>query len=123
MARVKNKDTDIEKKLRKRLWALGYRYKLNSKLVGKPDIVFLKQKIAIFCDGDFWHGRYFDKEKSKYKEFWINKIKRNIDRDERVNETLRNQGWIVLRFWKKEINREVDECVNKVINQIDKSHI
>jgi len=118
MSRVKNKDTNIELILRKRLWSLGFRYRVNYKLFGKPDIIFPKYKLAIFCDGDFWHGRNFKLEKISYKQFWKTKISKNMERDKIVNITLSGKGWVVLRFWKKEITKNTDGCIKEI-----KSHI
>lgn len=114
MAKVKNKDTDIELILRKKLWASGLRYKVNYKIFGKPDIVFPKEKVAVFCDGDFWHGRHYKKEKKNYKKFWLDKIATNIKRDKDVNNKLKREGWKVLRFWKTEILRNSDKCIETI---------
>ena len=84
MKAIKSKDTCIEKILRKALWSKGYRYRKNySKLPRKPDIVFVREKIAVFCDSEFWHGKDWDRENCKIKsnrEYWIKKIERNIQR-------------------------------------------
>lgn len=114
MSKVKNKDTDIELILRKRLWASGYRYRANYKTFGSPDIAFPGKKIAVFCDGDFWHGRNYWEEKSRYKKFWRDKIITNIKRDRKVNKRLRKEGWIILRFWKTEILKNPEQCVKKI---------
>ncbi len=117
MAKVKSKDTNIEVIVRKLLWSSGYRYRINYKIFGKPDIVFPKQKIAIFCDGDFWHGKNYRKEKKVYKEFWKDKILTNIKRDKKVNRTLRKNNWKVVRFWKTDILKNPDKCL-KIIKKI-----
>lgn len=118
MQAVKNKDSQIELKLRSALWQKGYRYRKNySKLEGKPDIVLLKYKIAIFCDSEFWHGYNWQIRKNDIKsnkDFWIKKIEGNIQRDKNVNEILKAQGWKVLRFWGNEIKKNLDECVSKI---------
>lgn len=122
MSHIKNKDSKIECVLRKALWNRGYRYRKNySKLPGKPDIVLPKYRIAIFCDSEFFHGKDFDQlkvqlSKSKNPDFWINKIQKNIERDEDVNMILRSQNWTVIRFWGKDIIKMTDECV-KVIEE------
>lgn len=122
MSNIKNKDTSIELKLRKALWEKGYRYRKNyNKLLGKPDIVLTKYRIAIFCDSEFFHGKDWEKlklqlEKGKNSEFWINKISKNIERDEKIEKELEFMGWTVIRFWGKDINKNVDECV-KVIEE------
>ena len=104
--------------LRKKLWGKGYRYRKNyNKIVGKPDNVFPKYKIAIFCDSTFWHGYNWEEKKKRLdtnKEYWIKKIERNMERDKRVNEELTSQGWIVLRFWETDIKKNLDECVAKI---------
>ena len=124
MSNIKNKDTSIELKLRKALWKKGYRYRKNyNKLPGKPDIVLTKYRIAIFCDSEFFHGKDWEKlklqlEKGKNSEFWINKISKNIERDEKIEKELNFMGWTVLRFWGKDINKNVDECVKAVEEKI-----
>lgn len=122
MRAIKNKDSKIEIKLREALWNKGARYRKNyKKIVGCPDIAFPSKKIAIFCDSEFWHGFDWDNKKNKIKsnrDFWIPKIERNIQRDKEVNRALKNEGWIVLRFWGKEIKKNLDHCVNKIINVI-----
>ncbi len=117
MKNIKSKDTSIEVALRKALWKKGYRYRKNySALPGKPDIAITKYKVAIFCDGEFFHGK--DREKlEQYKvsssngEYWYRKIKRNIQRDSENNADIHGAGWTVLRFWGKDIQEHVDECV------------
>ncbi len=120
MSRIKGKDTSIEIKLRKELWAKGIRYRKNCKDVpGKPDICFKSKKIAVFCDSEYWHGKYLMEGKYIPKtntEFWVDKIQSNIDRDKRVNQELKEKGWIVLRFWGEEINNEIEKCATKIIN-------
>lgn len=120
MSRVKNKNTDIELTLRRKLWNLGYRYKVNYKIFGRPDIAFPSKKIAIFCDGDFWHGKNFKAEKVKYKKFWQEKILKNIKRDEEVGERLESEGWTVLRFWKSEILENPDKCILEITRALAK---
>ncbi len=118
MRQIKNKDSKIEILLRKELWRRGLRYRKNVKsVVGKPDIVFLRKKIAVFCDSEFWHGHNWEDRKKDIKshqEFWIPKIERNIDRDNEVNYTLINDGWTILRFWGKDIKRNTVLCADKI---------
>lgn len=122
MKNIKSKDTSIELKLRKELWNRGYRYRKNyDKLPGKPDIVLLKYKIAIFCDSEFFHGKDWEilkpqLEKGKNADFWINKISKNQKRDDNINKKLQYMGWTVIRFWGKEIMKKTDECI-KVIEE------
>ena len=116
MQAVKNKDSQIELLLRKELWSRGIRYRKNStKIFGKPDIVFIGKKIAIFCDSEFWHGYNWEERKNDFKshqEFWIPKIERNIERDKEVNMKLASEGWIVLRFWGNEIKKNTAQCAD-----------
>jgi DNA mismatch endonuclease, patch repair protein len=118
MQAVKNRDSLIELKLRKLLWEKGYRYRKNyKKLEGKPDIVLTKYKLAIFCDSEFWHGYDWKNKKKEIKsnkEFWIKKIESNIARDLEVNKILEAQGWKVLRFWGKEIEKNINSCVSQI---------
>lgn len=122
MQHIRSKDTKIELILRKELWKRGYRYRKHyDKLPGKPDIALTKYKIAIFCDGEFFHGKDWEilrprLEKSTNSEFWINKISRNRDRDEEINKQLLFLGWTVIRFWGKDIQKRTDECI-KVIEE------
>lgn len=116
MQHCKCKGSDIEVILMKELWSRGLRYRKNVKSIfGKPDIVFFKKKIAIFCDSEFWHGYNWAERKNDIKsnkEFWISKIERNMERDQEVTEHLRNDGWIVIRFWGKEIKNNTSACAD-----------
>lgn len=122
MRAIRSKDTSIELMLRKELWRRGLRYRVNCKDVyGKPDILFVKAKVAIFCDGDFWHGKNYNENtfaRSDNSEFWNNKIIRNMERDRIVDETLASQGYIVIRFWESEINKNLDDCCEFVLSKI-----
>lgn len=127
MQQVKNKDSEIELMLRKELWSRGLRYRKNvTKIVGKPDIVFIGKKVAVFCDGEFWHGYNWEERKEDIKtrrEFWIPKIERNIQRDIEVNKQLTEDGWIVLRFWGCDIKKNCSECADKIEKVLgDKGH-
>ena len=122
MKHIKSKDTSIELILRKALWKKGYRYRKNYEaLPGKPDIAITKYKIAIFCDGEFFHGKDRDKlenypKNSNNGEYWYKKITRNIQRDKENNIDIHGAGWTVLRFWGRDIKNHLDECV-KVIEE------
>jgi DNA mismatch endonuclease (patch repair protein) len=118
MSHIKSNNTSIEVLLRKALWHEGIRYRKNLKaLPGTPDIAITKYKIAIFCDGEFWHGKNWDKKKNAIKtnsDFWIAKIERNIMRDNKNEKKLTNMGWVVLRFWGDDINKRLGDCVNEI---------
>lgn len=123
MQRVKNKDSEIELSLRKALWSMGLRYRKNLKSVfGHPDIAFIGKKIAVFCDSEFWHGYDWERRKNDFKvrqDFWIPKIERNMERDHEVNEKLASEGWIVIRFWGKEIKSDVNACAEKIKKAVE----
>ena len=116
MQAIRNKDSDIELLLRRELWKRGIRYRKNVKSVlGHPDIAFIGKRVAFFCDSEFWHGYDWENRKNDIhtrREFWIPKIERNIQRDIEVTEGLQNEGWIVLRFWGKDIKKNVSECAD-----------
>ena len=116
MQQVKNKDSKIEVLLRKELWSRGLRYRKNvNRIYGKPDIVFIGKKIAVFCDSEFWHGYNWEERKKDFKshqEFWIPKIERNMERDAEVTAKLESKGWTVIRFWGNEIKKNTAQCAD-----------
>lgn len=118
MSKIKNKDSKIEIILRKELWRRGLRYRKNvNNIIGKPDIVFIGKKVAVFCDSEFWHGYNWNEKKQDFKsnkKFWIPKIERNMQRDVEVTAMLSEAGWIVLRFWGKEIIKKTAECADLI---------
>ena len=107
MSKVKTKRNKPETLLAKALWHKGYRYYLNNrKLIGTPDITITKFNIAIFIDGEFWHGKYikeFESRNHNNKEYWLEKIHENIKHDSYVTKKLQQDGWNVVRFWSKDI--------------------
>ena len=123
MQAVKNKGSKIERMLAKELWQRGHRYRLNvSNVIGKPDICFKGLKIAVFCDSEFWHGKDWEKKKKEHKsnvEFWHKKILRNMDRDKEVNDHLLKNGGKILRFWGKDIEKDLITCIVKIEEAID----
>ncbi|WNY22738.1 Very short patch repair protein [Methanimicrococcus hongohii] len=127
MQAVKNKGSEIERILQDALISKGYSFTTNDKSVfGKPDIVFHEEKIAVFCDSEYWHGWNWEVKKNEIKsnrEFWIPKIERNMERDIEVNEYLESEGWIVLRFWGKDIKKNTDECILRIESKIDTCRI
>lgn len=120
MQRIHSKDTSIEVLLRKSLWHKGYRYRKNyKKLPGSPDIALTKQKVAIFCDSEFFHGKDWEVkkpklEKSNNPDFWIGKIERNMKRDHENDQKLQFLGWTVIHFWGGEIKKNLDECIRVI---------
>ena len=119
MRAIRSKDTKIEVLLRKALWHQGIRYRKNYKICGcRVDIAITKHKLAIFCDGDFWHGKPSKYSIQTHQQFWSEKIRRNQERDLENTIALRDAGWRVLRFWESEINEELDNCLAIIRNTI-----
>ena len=118
MSHVKLKGGEAENILAKELWRRGYRYRKNDKkLPGSPDIAIQKYKVAVFVDGEFWHGYEWERKKEKIKRnkaYWTEKIEENIRRDNRVNQELIALGWTPVRFWSKEIIRDVAGCADDI---------
>ena len=123
MQAIKSKDTAIELALRKALWHKGIRYRKNCKtLIGKPDIAITKYKIAVFCDSEYWHGCDWENRNQRIKsnrEYWIPKIERNMARDKEVTAALEHDGWTVLRFWERQIRKQLDDCVEEVLKAVE----
>jgi DNA mismatch endonuclease (patch repair protein) len=119
MARVGRKDTRPELRLRKALWARGLRYRLGVRLPGSPDIVFIGPQVAVFVDGCFWHGcpDHYRSPKTN-TEFWDEKIRRNRDRDARVDCQLHQAGWAVVRVWSHEIHSNLDVAVGRILDAL-----
>ena len=126
MQAIKSKDTKDEILLAKALWHRGQRYRKNNKTVyGKPDLTFKKYKVAIFIDSEYFHGKDWDVEKHRIKtnrNFWWAKIEGNMKRDKSVNEHLINSKWKVLRFWSKEIRKNLANCISLIEQQLKNSN-
>lgn len=118
MKALSHKKSKAESVLAKALWHRGYRYRLNYKqLPGTPDIAITKYKIAIFVDGEFWHGKDFEKNKLKLKNnktYWIEKIGENIQRDIKNDRLLRQMDWIPIHFWSKEVTDYTELCIKEI---------
>ena len=123
MSHVKTKRNSAEIMIAKSLWHRGYRYRLNYKaLPGSPDIALAKYRIAIFIDGEFWHGKDFEQRKTKLKnnkDYWIEKIQENIDRDLKNDKLLRQMDWYPIHFWSNDVIKYCNQCVEEVICLID----
>ena len=122
MSKIRGKNTKPELAFRKALYAAGYRYRIDyKKLIGKPDIVLKKYRTVIFIDGEYWHGRNWEERKPKIKtnrDFWVAKFERNIQRDKEVNAELKRLGYTVFRFWESEVKKELEFCIEKVIQHL-----
>jgi len=125
MSRIRGKNTKVEllfrKSLSSEIYPKGYRYRLHyGKIPGSPDVVFVKRKIAIFIDGDFWHGRGYGKKGGARlrKKFWRDKIETNIRRDRRVNRELRKLDWTVFRFWETDVRKNPEKSIRNVLENL-----
>jgi DNA mismatch endonuclease, patch repair protein len=117
MSAIRSRDNRTEVALRKSLHALGLRYRLHSSSVfGRPDLIFSREKVAVFVDGDYWHARLLREKgplavkeqiRGANQEYWLGKFARRMERDDRVTDTLQAQGWIVLRYWESEVKRNI----------------
>jgi DNA mismatch endonuclease (patch repair protein) len=127
MKAIKSKGTEIEELLENALKSKGITYTKNNKeIFGSPDFTLTGNKIAIFCDSEYFHGKDWDTQKHRIKtntEFWQHKIERNINRDKLVNETLFINGWYVIRFWGEEIKKNIDLCMFKIEKAIEDREI
>lgn len=123
MSKVHLKNGKAETILAKRLWHEGYRYRRNyKKLPGSPDIALTKYRVAVFVDGEFWHGENWKERKTKLKhnrEYWIEKIEENIARDRRVDLQLKDMGWTPIHFWEKQVLKHTDDCVADVVKLLE----
>jgi DNA mismatch endonuclease (patch repair protein) len=122
MSRIKSSDTLIELKFRKFIWKNGLMgYRLKSKIAGKPDIYFSKQKVAVFIDGCFWHKCPIDFIRPKSKnDYWDKKIKNNVKRDKKINLKLKTEKVRVLRFWEHEIANNIEKCYRILVTAYEK---
>lgn len=115
MSRIRGKDTKPELVLRRALWSAGLRYRLHHSVIGRPDIAFPGRRVAVFCDGCFWHGCPDHSVSPKTNaSFWNTKIGKNRARDERVAAALRAEGWTVIRFWEHEIKNNPEKLAGRV---------
>ena len=122
MSKVRLKNGKAETILAKKIWHKGYRYRRNyKKLPGSPDVSILRYRVAVFVEGEFWHGENWEERKAKLKhnrEYWIEKIEENMARDKRVDAQLQELGWIPIHFWEKQVLKNTDECVNTILELI-----
>ena len=116
MSKIKGTNTGIEKILVRELKNRGIKgFKRYANMIGKPDIIFPKAKIIVFCDGDFWHGYKFESWKNKLNNFWSDKILTNIRRDRKIRRMLKKDGWKVVSFWGHQIEKNPELCVDKIL--------
>ena len=122
--RNRARDTKPELMLRKALFERGARYRVSPRhILGKPDVVFPRAMVAVFCDGDFWHGRQWPDAEQRLAKganpgYWRAKIAYNMERDERVTRELVSLGWRVLRFWESEIKANAGDIAGSVMSRV-----
>jgi DNA mismatch endonuclease, patch repair protein len=123
MAQVRGRETQPEIVFRKALWGMGIRYRKNcNKLPGRPDVAIQKYKLAIFIDGEFWHGYNWAEKKAAIKsnrDFWIPKIERNMQRDREVGAQLQAMGYTVVRFWEHQLKKSLPACLAIVLGLVN----
>lgn len=118
MSMIRSKNTKPELVLFKAMKKAGIKFKKHYKITGKPDAVLLKEKIAIFIDGTFWHGKNFKNNKDKLPIYWQDKISNNIKRDRKNRKLLRNKGWLIIKFWDDDVIKKTEIVMNKIIKNI-----
>lgn len=119
MSRVKGKDTGLEVRVRSELHRRGLRFRKHVKdLPGRPDVVFTKAKVAVFIDGDFWHGYRFPVWEHKLSDSWRLKIAKNRERDRKNHRKLRAMGWTVIRLWQHELERDFEGCIERIVTAV-----
>ena len=124
MSRIKGKDTGLEMRVRSALHRRGLRFRKHAKdLPGKPDVVFRKARVAVFVDGDFWHGYRFPSWEDKVSDFWKKKINKNRERDAANHQKLRQMGWTVIRLWQHEVEEDLDACIDRVQEAVHRCRV
>lgn len=123
MSRVRSNNTKPEILMFNLLKQRGYKFQKHYKIYGKPDIAFVRYKVAVFIDGEFWHGKDFPLWKDKMSGFWKKKIMDNIKRDRKADRCLRKEGWHVLRFWDKKIVRFPEKSLMRLEKFLSKTDI
>ena len=121
MSRIRGKDTRPERALRHALHSLGLRYRLHAPLPGKPDVLFVRAKVAVFVDGAFWHGRdiaSLKRELKVHRTLWLKKIQANVARDRRNAADLHKLGYRVMRFWHDEVLEGPQRCAQAVLRVV-----
>lgn len=116
MSQIKGKDTKPEQIVFQALESLGVIFEKHYKLLGNPDIAFPSERVAIFIDGDFWHGKDFARRKDSLPKYWVDKIQRNMRRDKKYIRELKRDGWITLRVWEHDILKDTSKVVGKILS-------
>lgn len=120
MSRIRSKNTSIDLAMKQLLSDAGARFVMYPKMDGNPDFAIPSRRVAIFCDGDFWHGYNYRNGKKPTRGYWRNKIEGNMSRDRRVSQRLRYHGWSVLRFWEHDLKKRSELCARKIKKKLEK---
>jgi len=120
MSRIRSKNTSIDLAMRRLLSDAGAGFVMYPKMDGNPDFAIPSSKVAIFCDGDFWHGYNYRNGKKPTRGYWRNKIEGNMRRDRKVSQRLRYHGWSVLRFWEHDLKKRSELCARKIKKKLEK---
>lgn len=128
MAAIRSKENKTERALRHLLHRRGFRFRKYSRhLPGKPDIAFLTERVAVFVDGDYWHGRVLRERgdaalivsiKNPNVDYWANKFRHNVSRDDAATLALQRAGWAVLRFWESDVKRNLETTADRVSAEV-----
>lgn len=122
MAAIRSTDTKVERTVRSALWRRGFRFRKNDRrFPGSPDVVFPTEQVAVFCDSDFWHGRDWEKLQQRLTTnptYWVAKIERNRQRDEKVTSELEAMGWKVIRLWESDIYRDLAAAIELIADVV-----
>ena len=119
MSRIHSKGTLPERIIRSELRRIGARFSQNvSGYPGKPDLLFPKERVAVFIDGDFWHGWRLPLWEHKLSKTWKDKIRATRSRDQQNFKLLRRMGWKVVRVWEHEVERGVDRCLRRILTAL-----
>ena len=120
MSRIRSKNTSIDLAMKQLLSDAGARFVMYPKMDGNPDFAIPSRRVAIFCDGDFWHGYNYRNGKKLKAGYWRNKIEGNMRRDRKVSQRLRYHGWSVLRFWEHDLKKRSELCARKIKKKLEK---
>ena len=118
MSRIRGRGTGIDLRMEKMLAGIRIRFEMYPRMTGSPDFASRRLRIAVFCDGDFWHGYTYSMGRIPKQPYWRDKIRRNMRRDRYVTRKLRRDGWSVLRFWEHDIDKDPDKCVRRIRRKI-----
>ncbi|NUQ19316.1 MAG: very short patch repair endonuclease [Sphingomonas sp.] len=128
MSAIRSRDNRTEVALRRAIHARGLRFRLHpQRVIGKPDIVFPREMVAVFIDGDYWHARLLrekglgavrERLRPENESYWVTKFTRRVERDDEVTAALSGAGWVVIRLWESEVKRDLTRAVDEVVSAV-----